>query len=39
MEEMELRANANALSRGSHPDTLATRIRRLFEIPRENEVI
>lgn len=39
MEEMELRANPNALSHGSHPDTLATRIRRLFEIPRENEMI
>ncbi len=37
MEDLDLRANANALSHGTHPDTLATRIRRLFEISRETD--
>ncbi|MBB3979723.1 small-conductance mechanosensitive channel/CRP-like cAMP-binding protein [Rhizobium azooxidifex] len=35
MEEEEHLSNASLTSHGTHPDTLATRIRRLFEIPRE----
>ncbi|MBO9127978.1 MULTISPECIES: mechanosensitive ion channel family protein [unclassified Rhizobium] len=38
MQEEEQLSNASALSHGTHPDTLATRIRRLFEIPRELEL-
>ncbi len=33
MEEEEHLSNAGALSHGTHPETIATRIRRLFEIP------
>ncbi len=33
MEEEEHLSNASALPHGTHPETLATRIRRLFEIP------
>lgn len=36
IDEEEHIANASALSHGTHPETLATRIRRLFEIPLEN---
>ncbi len=39
MEDEEHLTNANALVHGPHPDTLASRIRRFFEIPKETEFL
>lgn len=39
MEDAEHLSNASSMSHGTHPDTLATRIRRLFEIPRDTELL
>ncbi|MEV4610695.1 cyclic nucleotide-binding domain-containing protein [Neorhizobium sp. LMR1-1-1.1] len=39
MEDEEHLTNASALTHVPHPDTLASRIRRLFEIPRETEFL
>jgi small-conductance mechanosensitive channel/CRP-like cAMP-binding protein len=38
MEDEEHLTSANSLMHVPHPDTLASRIRRLFEIPRETEL-
>ncbi len=38
MEDEEHLSNASSLSHGTHPDTLATRIRRLFGIPQETDL-
>ncbi len=38
MEEEKHLSNAHAIEHGTHPDTMATRIRRLFEIQRESEL-
>lgn len=39
MEDEEHLTSANVLVHGPHPDTLASRIRRLFEIPKETEFL